>query len=306
MRVITFDIETVPDLNGINYRDYQYLRFRGKRDKSEEEFVKEFSLNPFTLFIISASGVYIEEGNITRGFVLFISDNRNTPSVNREFYAEGKSLEIDYRPITADFVEDKLYELEEELLRRFWERIEDANFLVSFNGYSFDGYILRLRSMIHGIDMPMHLLKDERIHIDLMKFLSDGEREKRYKLDFICRKFGIHTPKDMIDGSKVADEFYKRNYLNVAMYNLKDSIALAQLYLKLKKYVEQRYVSLSEDPFTDKQFHKLKAILKKLVSTDEETLKLAMKKHIGKKSISELINILERVEKEISREDIPF
>ncbi len=306
MNVLAFDIETVPDLNGINYRDYQYLRFRGKKDKSEEEFVREFSFNPFTLFIVSASGVYIEEDRIIRGFVLFISDSTNKPLVKQEFYAEGRSLEIHYEPITADFVEDKLYQLEEELLQRFWKEIGEARSIVSFNGYSFDGYVLKLRSMIHGIDVPTHILKDERTHIDLMRFLSDGEREKRYKLDFVCRKFGIHTPKDVIDGSKVAEEFYKRNYLTVAMYNLKDSIALAQLYLRLKRYLELKASSYFEEPFTDKQFRKLMAILRKLNVTDEETLKVALSKHLGKRSISELIDLLVRIEKELPSEDIPF
>ncbi len=295
MRVLAFDIETVPDFNGINYRDYQYLRSRGKKDKTEEEFTKEFSFNPFTLFVVSVSGVYVSDGGIDKGFVLYMAGLGSSPRVEEVFYAEGRSLEVEYEPLVADFVEGKLYDLEERILERFWERVQDCDLLVSFNGQKFDGYILKIRSMLHDLTFPASMLRDR--HIDLMTFLSNGEKSKQYRLDFICRKFNIHTPKDIIDGSKVAEEFYKGNYETIALYNLKDSVALAQLYLKLRKYLG--HGEFPTEPFTELQFRKLRVILRKLTELEDEVLKNALSVHFGKRNLSELISLLESIERQI-------
>ena len=274
MRVLAFDIETVPDLNGLNYRDYQYLRYRGRKDRSEEEIAREFSLNPFTLFVVSVSGTYVEEGEITGSFVLYAS-NRAEEREEEIYYAEGSSVRVKFIPITAEFVEGKLYELEEEILKRFWEEVERADRIVSFNGYSFDGHVLKLRSMIHGIDIPSRVLRDRDLHLDLMHFLSNGEREKRFKFDFVCRKFGINTPKDIIDGTKVAEEFYRGDYETIALYNFKDSVALAQLYQRLRKYIGEEHIP--EELPTERQLSYLIDLISEATGTSRETIEGILK-----------------------------
>ncbi|RLJ70072.1 putative 3'-5' exonuclease similar to PolB exonuclease domain [Hydrogenivirga caldilitoris] len=298
MRVLAFDIETVPDLNGLNYRDYQYLRSRGARERSEEEVTKEFSLNPFTLFIVSVAGTYIHDGDIGESFVFYMSDLSSEEREEEVFYAEGRSTRVRYLPFRADFVEGKLYELEEELIARFWEEASTADRLVSFNGYSFDGYVLKLRSMIHGIDIPERFLRDREFHFDLLRFLSNGEREKRYKLDFICRKFGIYTPKDILDGSKVPEEFYKGNYDTIALYNLKDSIALAQLYQKLRKYIGEE-VPEGELP-TEKQLNYLIDLISGATGVSREVVEeiieeLGIGESATKRNVSLIIDIFKRI-----------
>ncbi|WP_457601188.1 ribonuclease H-like domain-containing protein [Hydrogenivirga sp.] len=298
MRVLAFDIETVPDLNGLNYRDYRYLKHRGKRDRTEEDLEREFSLNPFTLFVVSVAGTFVEEGEITESFVVYASDLSSEDREEEVFYAEGSSVRVRYVPLRVDFVEGKLAELEAELLRAFWQEVSGADRLVSFNGYSFDGYVLKLRSMIHGLDIPEVFLKSREFHIDLMHFLSNGEREKRFRFDFICRKFGIHTPKDIIDGSRVSEEFYGGNYETIALYNLKDSVALAQLYQRVRKYIGEEAVV--EAPPTEKQLAFLIDLMSGLTGMERATVErvigeLIENESITRKNVSLIIEILKRL-----------
>jgi len=298
VRSLAFDIETVPDLGGIDYRDYIYLRSRGKRERSEEEFAREFSFNPFTLFVVSVSGTYVGEG-IEESFVLYISDMSSEEREEEVFYSEGRSVRVRFIPIRADFVEGKLYELEEVLLRRFWEEVRRADLLVSFNGYSFDGYILKIRSMIHGIEIPGRFLTDRKFHVDILRFLSNGEKEKSYKLDFVCKKFRIHASKDIIDGSKVAQEFYRGNYELIASYNFKDSIALAQLFERLKGYIPE--VAVEEEEATERQLSYLIDLIVRTTGVERRIVEEVVAGLMGSEGISKrnahmLIEVFRRIE----------
>ena len=295
MRVLAFDIETVPDLNGLSYRDYQYLRYRGKKDKSEEEVRQEFSLNPFTLFVVSVSGTLIENGEIGEGFVFYVSNLSSEEREEEVFYSEGSSVRVRYTPIRADFVEGKLYYLEEEVLKRFWEEVGRVDRLVSFNGYSFDGYVLKVRSMLHGLDMPESFLRDRSFHVDLMHFLSNGEREKRFRFDFVCRKFGVYSPKDIIDGSKVAEEFYKGSYETIALYNLKDSLALAQLYTKLRRYIGEE---VEEESPTERQLNYLIDLITQVSGLEREIVERfvgELGESTSRRDMSTIIDIFKRI-----------
>ncbi|WP_164930905.1 hypothetical protein [Aquifex aeolicus] len=66
MKVIVFDIETVPDKRNITYDDYLYIQKRGKREKTQEDIEREFSFNPFTLILVSFSTVLIEDSDNKR------------------------------------------------------------------------------------------------------------------------------------------------------------------------------------------------------------------------------------------------
>jgi len=301
MKVVAFDIETVPDLNGVNYRDFVYLKSRGRKDRKDEDMEREISFNPFTLFVVSVSTTTVEGEEIKESTVVYASDLKEERRSEEVYYAEGRAVKVDYVPVKTDFVEGKLYELEESVLHAFWEEVSRADKLVSFNGYGFDGYVLKIRSMIHGIDIPQRFLKDKKFHLDLLHFLSNGEREKRYSLDFVCRKFGINTPKDIIDGSKVAEEFYKGNYRTIALYNLKDSLALAQLYLKVKKYLADESV---EEPPTENQMKYLVDLISQLTGIGQDEVKGVLTEFteggLNKKSVSVLIEIVRKLR------DVPF
>jgi hypothetical protein len=53
-------------------------------------------------------------------------------------------------------------------------------------------------------------------------------------LELLASLFGIPTPKDDIDGSMVADVYYREKDLQrIVQYCLKDVVTLAQLFLKM-------------------------------------------------------------------------
>ncbi|WP_164930918.1 hypothetical protein [Aquifex aeolicus] len=69
------------------------------------------------------------------------------------------------------------------LIQKFWEEIIKADRIVSYNGYKFDGYIMKIRSILHDIDIPMKFLKDRTFHIDLLQFLSEGDTKRNINLN---------------------------------------------------------------------------------------------------------------------------
>ena len=296
MRVIAFDIETVPDYMGVNLKDYFYLKNRGQRERTEEEVERDISFNPFTLYIISLAMVFIEDDEIKKGYVLYASD-RDGNEEDVEFpWGDEQVLEVKFISFGGNAVEDRLYDVEERILNSFWKVIRSGiDRLVSFNGHEFDGHVIKVRSMIHGIKPTTDILDDFWDgHVDLLKKLSGGDRGKRFTLEFICRKFGISTPKDRIDGGKVAEEFFKGNYRLIAEYNLKDSLALAQLYLRIRDFINPP----PHKPPTDTQIKAISAILSRLVGEDFESVEKAVIDSIKRSGeASAVIKLLKEIEK---------
>jgi len=61
-----------------------------------------------------------------------------------------------------------------------------------------------------------------------------GDYKSYTSLELLASLFGIPTPKDDIDGSMVADVYYREKDLQrIVQYCLKDVVTLAQLFLKM-------------------------------------------------------------------------
>ena len=71
-------------------------------------------------------------------------------------------------------------------------------------------------------------------HVDLMDLLSfHGAVRDRFNLEYWCRRFGVQSPKAILDGSQV-DRFYREGKIDtIADYCLRDCRATAELYQKL-------------------------------------------------------------------------
>ncbi len=228
MRVLAFDVETVPDLEDLSYKEFIYLKKRGKRERSDEETLNELAFNPFVARLISFSVALVEDGSLREGRTYYL-----TSGEEREETVELKDCPVALIPVRSE----DLALGEKELLKIFWEEISQADRVVSFNGYAFDAPFVKIRSIVHDIDIDKRLFSRE-FHTDILFFLSEGARERMYSLDFICRRLGIDSPKDSIDGSQIQETFLSGNYREVAVYNTKDSVALAKLYIKLSRYLE--------------------------------------------------------------------
>jgi DNA polymerase elongation subunit (family B) len=132
---------------------------------------------------------------------------------------------------------------ERGLLANFWSDIGQIrpHRFVTFNGKSFDFPYINIRSAIHGVPIPRDILLDSRRfstehHFDVREILTNFERYRKGTLEFFCQIFGVPSPKNGIDGSKVGDYFKQGRLEEIAWYCLADCRATAELYLRLKNY----------------------------------------------------------------------
>lgn len=126
---------------------------------------------------------------------------------------------------------------ETELLREFWKIAKTADRLISFNGRSYDGPWLSMRSAMLGVE-PSQMLMGYRYsfqpHCDLVDVLSfQGSYRENYSLEYWCRRFGIESPKGKLDGSQVAGAYRAGRVEDIGEYCLRDTRATAELYRRL-------------------------------------------------------------------------
>ncbi|HPC27032.1 MAG TPA: 3'-5' exonuclease, partial [Paludibacteraceae bacterium] len=73
--------------------------------------------------------------------------------------------------------------------------------------------------------------------IDTMELWKFGDYKNFTSLKLLTAVFNIPTPKDDIDGSEVAQVYYKeKNIQRIAQYCTKDVIATAQVFLRLNGF----------------------------------------------------------------------
>ncbi len=132
---------------------------------------------------------------------------------------------------------------ERELLANFWSdlgQIRPTRF-VTFNGKSFDFPYIKVRSAILEVPIPRDIMLDTRRfsterHFDVREALTNYDRYRKGTLEFFCEIFGVPSPKDGIDGSKVGDYFKQGRLDEIAHYCLADCKATAGLYQRLRHY----------------------------------------------------------------------
>ena len=87
--------------------------------------------------------------------------------------------------------------------------------------------------------MPMQLQINNRKPwevnlMDTLDFWKFGDYKNYTSLKLLTAVFGIPSPKDDIDGSQVAEVYYKENNLpRIAAYCQKDVLATAQIWLRM-------------------------------------------------------------------------
>ena len=126
-----------------------------------------------------------------------------------------------------------------EALNRF--RMQRSSiFLCAHNGKEFDFPYIARRMLIHGIDLPVPLdvagkKPWEVPFLDTMELWRFGDYKSYTSLKVLTHVFGIPSPKDDIDGSRVATVYWKEKNLNrIVRYCEKDVLAIAQIMLRYK------------------------------------------------------------------------
>jgi DNA polymerase elongation subunit (family B) len=222
---LAVDIETVgKDWEEFDEETRKYLMNRGRKDTTEAEVIDRLSLNPGTGRIV-AIGMWRPEES--KGGVLLEEDSDDKVSEEWESLADQEMI---YRGSEA------------EILREFWRYVaQSAGRLVTYNGRSFDGPFLTLRSALLGVE-PSRSFSPYRYsfsrHCDLAEVISFFGARGLESLDFWCRQAGIESPKKGLDGSKVGEAYENGEIEKIGRYCLEDARATAELFKTLKPVIK--------------------------------------------------------------------
>lgn len=216
--ILFLDIETVPEYP--NYTDLPQV-FKDLWAKKSRRFHTETEGSEE---VYGRAGIFAEFGKIV--------------CISAGYFHKSESGEN--LRITSFYGSD-----EKVLLSEFGQMVntyfgKSKHYLCAHNGKEFDFPYIARRCLINGISIPANMdtrgLKPWDVkHLDTLELWRFGDYKNYTSLPLLAALFGIPTPKDDIDGSLVADVFWKENDIHrIVNYCQKDVVAIAQLYRKYR------------------------------------------------------------------------
>lgn len=234
--ILFLDTETVPAYSSYNDLPETYKKLWDRKTENlirseslekawevkKGKFIRLPECSPEKLY--KRAGIYSEFGKII------------CISVGRIFKTE-KGRELNLKSFSGDDEKQLLSDFAELLNKKF---NTEANYLCSHNGKEFDFPYISRRMLINDIKLPkildIHGLKPWEIHhLDTMELWKFGDYKGYTSLELLATIFNITNPKKDMDGSNVADVYWKEKNLNrIVSYCQRDVITIAQIFLKLK------------------------------------------------------------------------
>jgi uncharacterized protein YprB with RNaseH-like and TPR domain len=211
-KILFLDIETVPMVE-----EFEMLQENFKKlwEKKAGYLKKEDDDTPKKLF--NRAGIYSEFGKIVCISVGFI---KNKEFRVKSFYGDDEKI------LLSEF---------SGLLNKHYSGADSL--LCAHNGKEFDYPYIARRMIINGLQLPSILniagkKPWEVAHLDTMELWKFGDYKNYTSLDLLAAIFGIATPKGDIDGSQVAEVYYKEKDLErIAKYCQRDTLTVAQILL---------------------------------------------------------------------------
>jgi 3'-5' exonuclease len=121
---------------------------------------------------------------------------------------------------------------ETAIIRNFWSLAADCDLFVGHNILDFDLRFIYQRSIIHQIkpsrDLPFARFRSAPI-FDTMQEWSRWGRE-RASLDLLSKTFGLPSPKESLDGSKVYPYYRSGKLAEIVDYCKCDVNSVRQVY----------------------------------------------------------------------------
>jgi 3'-5' exonuclease len=121
---------------------------------------------------------------------------------------------------------------ETEIIKSFWQLAADCELFVGHNILDFDLRFIYQRSVIHQIkpsrDLPFARFRNAPI-FDTMQEWSKWGREHA-SLDLLSKTFGLPSPKESLDGSKVYPYYRMGKFAEIANYCKCDVDSVRQVY----------------------------------------------------------------------------
>jgi hypothetical protein len=209
---IVFDIETVGvQFEALDDQAREYL-LKAARTPEEKELVPEtLSFSPLTGQVVAIAML-----------------NPDTQKGAVYYQAGGAVAERDENGIVYSTGDERT------ILEKFWRTLGFYDQIVTFNGRSFDGPFLMVRSAVNGIRSGRNLVPyrygDD--HIDLYDRLGYfGAVRRTMSLHMWCQAFGIPSSKaNGITGLEVPALYGNGRYDDIARYCMDDVRATEQLW----------------------------------------------------------------------------
>jgi len=219
-KILFIDIETVPVVS--NYEELSDIQ-KKYWEKKATNFKNDEELTVAELFD-KKGGIFSEYGKIICISAGFIRKKDEEKKIRlKSFYGE------DEKKLLEDF---------SELLKRNYN--DESYYLCAHNGKEFDFPYISRRMLINGIELPTILdnygKKPWEVNfLDTMELWKFGDYKNFTSLELLAQLFGIPTPKDDIDGSQVAEIYYKYGDLpRIVKYCQKDVATTINLFLKYR------------------------------------------------------------------------
>ncbi len=214
--ILFLDIETVPQTDTWNNLDSttQYLWDKKTKSQRKEEIVASD-------FYEQRAGIMAEFGMIVCISVGMIDNNTGKLKI-KTFSGEERNLLIAFCEL---FNSPRLNNI----------------ILCAHNGKEFDFPYIARRLLVNGIQPPipfqMFGKKPWEIpHIDTMELWKFCDWISYVSLELLAHSFVIPTPKDDIDGSMVADIYYKEGDIDrIIHYCEKDVLTLANVFRRMRQ-----------------------------------------------------------------------
>ena len=215
-QLLFLDIETVPQ-----YADWEEIPpvFKELWDKKSQYFRKD-DQTPEEVY--ERAGIYAEFGKI-----ICISAGMFSWQGSDQVFRMKSYSGHDEKVLLSEFA---------GMLRKF--SAEGDKNLCAHNGKDFDFPYLARRMLINNIKLPALLdiagkKPWELKFLDTMELWKFGEFKNYTSLKLLTALFDIPSPKDDIDGSDVAQVYYKDKDLpRIVAYCQKDVLSIAQLILR--------------------------------------------------------------------------
>lgn len=214
--ILFLDIETVPQEE--NWNSLSKITQELFEKKTQYQRKEEFTAEQF----YQRAGIWAEFGKIICISVGYFVDTENTKQLRlTSFFGD------DEHKLLTDF---------KVLLDKHFAK--KTNILCAHNGKEFDFPFIARRMIVHKIELPKKLnlfgkKPWEVPHLDTLELWKFGDYKHYTSLKLLTNILGIPSPKDDIDGSEVADVYYKeKDIQRIVTYCEKDTIAVAQILLR--------------------------------------------------------------------------
>lgn len=226
--VLFLDIETVPQnefWTEVPETTQELFTKKTAYQRKEEISAEDF---------YERAGIWAEFGKIICISVAYFTEKDNKRNLRvTSFYGD------DEKQVLLDF---------KELLDTHFNKA--FHVLCAHNGKEFDFPYIARRMIVHQIELPSKLnlfgkKPWEVPHLDTMELWKFGDYKHYSSLQLLTTILGIPSPKDDIDGSEVANVYYKEKDLDrIVNYCEKDTIAVAQLLMRFnnEKLVEEHEI----------------------------------------------------------------